>query len=398
MRLTLFALAFSVLANGSEPRHLELSDGSAEFEWLNASIFRILRTWHPNTAPKSPASLLLESSNLRVEIDPLTAAVNVKTAAGKPLANLAGPVRGPGKIILETRLAPGERVFGNTGAIAESPFLFTSAGYGQTVQRGLKYLVDVKPDRVRITSQGSDTIEYFFLYGPNPKEIFEQRRVAIPIPDTLPLRTVDLDHLTCEAVQQLNAESLAATFYAVNAGPRWESFLGAYIREIHDRGLPIFRPLLLQFPKTPEFGKQMSVTMFGDEIILAPKCAAPFTLPQGIWTDMKSGVQHNGRSLVELADDVTLFARNGTIVPLRLPDKVELHYFPKLGAEFFIFEPQENEYSQVHASEAGDFWRLEIESKVTRKYEWVLHHIGENPKRIPVEAKAGADNIINLPI
>ena len=38
-----------------------------------------------------------------------------------------------------------------------------------------------------------------------------------------------------------------------------------------------------------------------------------------------------------------------------------LHYFPKLGGEFFLLEGDIAEYSQVHAAPALDFMRLEIE-------------------------------------
>src|SRR4051794_16126488 len=51
-----------------------------------------------------------------------------------------------------------------------------------------------------------------------------------------------------------------------------------------------------------------------------------------------------------------------------------LHYFPKLGGEFFLLEGDIAEYSQAHASPALDFIRLEIESKKDRDYQWVVHH------------------------
>ena len=53
---------------------------------------------------------------------------------------------------------------------------------------------------------------------------------------------------------------------------------------------------------------------------------------------------------------------------------MELHYYPKLGAEFFIWEPDLAEVTQVHAAPALDYARVEIESKKDRLYEWVLHH------------------------
>ena len=53
---------------------------------------------------------------------------------------------------------------------------------------------------------------------------------------------------------------------------------------------------------------------------------------------------------------------------------------PSLGGEFFQWEPLLKEYSQYHAAPAGDFIRVEIESKVARTYEWVLHH-----SKMPIE-------------
>jgi hypothetical protein len=398
MRSFILLLALSALAPAA-PRRILLVDGTADFEWLSASSFRITRTWGARNAEQGAASLVLESSVLKVDLDTRSLLAKVATKDGKPVAEISGPLRAPGKIVLERKLAAGEQIYGNTGsASADPPFFFSSLGYGQLIGGAIKYLIERRQDSLRVTTQGSDSIEYSFLYGPTPKEIFDQRKLSVPVPESLPLRMVELNTLTCEAVRQINSESLAATLYAVNAGPRWDTFLGAYMREIHDRGLPVFRPLAMQFPKDPNASHNLNVTMFGDEMLIAPKCASPLTLPQGLWTDTKTNVEHKSRSTVELADEVTIFARNGTIVPIHLPDKVELHYFPKLGAEFFLFEPSVNDYSQVHASQAGDFWRLEIESKVARTYEWVLHHIENPPKRIKVEAKAGGDEILNLPV
>jgi hypothetical protein len=104
-----------------------------------------------------------------------------------------------------------------------------------------------------------------------------------------------------------------------------------------------------------------------------------------------------------------------------------LHYFPKLGAEFFLLEQDIGGYSQVHAAPADDIMRLEIESKKSRPYQWVVHHVdrpasvsfgervyravasldalvdgawfydtGNRNLHIRVNAKAGEDCIVNL--
>jgi hypothetical protein len=104
-----------------------------------------------------------------------------------------------------------------------------------------------------------------------------------------------------------------------------------------------------------------------------------------------------------------------------------LHYFPKLGGEFFLLEGDIAEYSQVHAAPALDIMRLEIESKKDRDYQWVVHHVerpgsvefedrkyreaavfseladrtwfydaGQKNVHVRVKVKAGEDCIINL--
>ncbi len=81
------------------------------------------------------------------------------------------------------------------------------------------------------------------------------------------------------------------------------------------------------------------------------------------------------------AGRVPMFVRNGWIVPLAARDRMELHYFPSLGGEFFLWEPDLMENSQFHAAPAGDYVRVEIESKKRRTYEWVLHHM-KAPKQV----------------
>jgi len=74
--------------------------------------------------------------------------------------------------------------------------------------------------------------------------------------------------------------------------------------------------------------------------------------------------------------------------------------------------------TQAHAGPAGDYLRLEIESRVSREYEWVLHHLpavvklectgcawapsnvhydaGRGNYHVRVKATAGSDVILNL--
>jgi hypothetical protein len=83
-----------------------------------------------------------------------------------------------------------------------------------------------------------------------------------------------------------------------------------------------------------------------------------------------------------------------------------------LAAEFFLAEPGYDHPTQLHASPAGEYLRLQIESLVARDYEWVVHHVtapesvdrGEFPQydarkkqlRVNVTAAAASDIIVNI--
>lgn len=400
-------------------------DGRIEFEWLSAASFRVAFDWGapravvPSTAEQvdycvteSPASLMLESRYLSVGLDTAGLAVQVRNHEGILLAaDAAGPARAPGKIVLERRLADGERIYGlghtrphsldirGLRVATTAPFFFTSAGYGMSLAPGAKYLFDIgatTPDRLRITAQGSDRFEYWFYYGPTPKEIFEQRRAPGPEVPPLPAGAT-----TCDAFRALNAAALSGVLRAHTAvfppsTPRWAPFLAAYDREVEDRGMPIVHTLVMQFPRDPNAHAEADVIMLGDELLAVPKCAGVIELPQGIWTDLESGREYKGHTRYQSPADLSMLARNGSIVPLANGHVIELHYFPKLGGEFFIYEPELGEYTQVHAAPAGDFWRLEIESKVARTYEWIVHRPGKSSFRVRAAVKAGEDHIDNI--
>jgi alpha-glucosidase (family GH31 glycosyl hydrolase) len=203
---------------------------------------------------------------------------------------------------------------------------------------------------------------------------------------------------------------------------RLEPFLLAYFQEAKDRGFPILRPLPLQYPNDREAGITADAFMLGDELLVAPVMTSAnrrrVALPRGNWTDLRTNTRYAGRQTVEVegpASNPPIFAKNGTIVPFKVTDQLyELHYFPTLAGEFFIFEVEKNQWTQAHAAPNGDYMRMEIESKVTREYEWIIHHV-KKPLEIDskarvisrydgklgnlhlrLRAEAGGDEIINI--
>jgi hypothetical protein len=163
-----------------------------------------------------------------------------------------------------------------------------------------------------------------------------------------------------------------------------EPYLLSYAREARDRGFPVIRPLVMDNNQDAAAAGRTDEFQIGDELLVAPVLApgdeVKVYFPKGIWTDVDTDVSYKGRqqAVVRAAAGVLpMFARNGTIVPLMTEGAdapLELHYFPSLGAEFFLTEESDPEVSQFHAAPAGELIRLETESKASRVYEWVLHH------------------------
>ena len=166
---------------------------------------------------------------------------------------------------------------------------------------------------------------------------------------------------------------------------RLTPFLLPYVEETNSRGYPIIHPLVMQFPKD-EQGRDLTDEFFvGDEILAAPIYTADgrrsVYLPMGRWTDLGTNKEYAGRQTIQIEagpDEMPLFLKNGSIVPIagqEAADPMIVHYLPKLAAEFFLYEPEVAEYTQLHAAPVLDLMRLEVNAKVSRSYEWIVHHM-----------------------
>ncbi|HXN47833.1 MAG TPA: hypothetical protein VN893_14395 [Bryobacteraceae bacterium] len=318
-------------------------------------------------------------------------------------------------------------------------FLLSSAGFAEYFPARGAYRFDLassRPETVAVTAP-AERLEFFLYYGPVPKDIFEEHlAVTGPIEpfgaadfkvreprgrsttgtwDTLAasVRTllhaslsVDLipefdlsPYANADADLRASAAELACVMPVLRApgngaAPfatplRWRErlapYLLSYTKEAQDRGVPVLRPLEIDSDEDPAARNRSGEFKVGDELLAAPvlKPGTDLTvyLPRGLWTDLDSGQTYKGRQDIRVrppAGHIALFARNGTIVPLgpESGDVLELHYFPDLGAEFFLFEEDDQDISQFHAAPAGDLLRFEIESRTNRVYDWVMHDAG----------------------
>ncbi len=334
-----------------------------------------------------------------------------------------------------------EQRLGAKGMVIESqtPFLISTAGYGLDYSSAGEFRFDLgktNPAEARTIISGVSRVEYLFHYGPGPKEIFEERAKWLPPIDfreedvgvraaaRLPKYARKLDKQTdsCKAVAALvhasmtgtrvpalnpddypgdvNMEVLAQVLpmvyrkewsNATGLRKRLAPFLITYLQEATEKGYPMIHPLPMQFSEDGAGLDRSDEFMLGDEMLVAPFCGAQqkrtVYLPRGNWTRLTGGPSIRGKQTISIdakAGELPIFLRNGAVLPLApLSDDepMEMHYYPKLGGEFFIWEPDADFISQLHASPALDYFRVESETRKERVYEWVLHQM-EEPKEV----------------
>ena len=321
-------------------------------------------------------------------------------------------------------------------ATAGEPFLISTGGHGEYHVRGFRLFDFTAADRYRIRTP---SVDYVFYYGPKPKRIFEERNGTLPLTnpifvgpkvtvrftggpdaveaewlamrDTLLRHTYgamvgnthfyfDLDEYAgtppglLQRARQIGSLYSDVTHDSVELSgfrKQLETYFASYGPETRDKGYPLWHPLPFQFPDDPECARHADEFMLGDEMLIAPIYDATgkrsLYLPQGVWTNLETnGVEQGRRTISVETPALPVFARNGTIVPLDSKGVMALHYFPNLGAEFFLLESAPAAWSQVHAAPAGDILRLEIESKAARDYQWVAHHV-ERPAEVGFEER-----------
>jgi len=455
-----------------------LTDGGAEIEFVNAYTFRFCRRFGSEVEPAAAlsnelvpikieafgAARRIKTSALTIELDPATFRLRVLDPQRRlDLTEWETTRRGA----LQRDLLPGERIYGigprsdgrldargqKIRGLAGALYL-SNKGYGVYTAGG-PHEFDLTTGLAVNFAPGTE-IEYVFYLGPKLKDVLERHLTLAPqgwilfrhhanaltrmqkpaYAPEVPLTVPDLLHASLAGNLIPAADCfkhfepwcvylpliVADADQAGEARRRLEPFLLAYFQEAKDRGYPVLRPLPLQYPNDAEISQTADAFMLGDELLVAPLALAAnrrrVTLPRGQWTDLRTNTRHAGRQTIEVegpASSPPVFAKNGTIVPMRASEQLyELHYFPTLAGEFFIYEVERNEWTQVHAAPNGDYMRMEIESKVARQYEWIIHHVKrplEVDSRAPVDwryddklgnlhlklqAAAGGDEIINI--
>lgn len=368
---------------------LRTEDGAVRLEFISSSSFCFSRRWGEGEGDRRQLSeervpfLVREAGNsvefstkyLRVELEKTTLRLRVRDAGGKLLlADVNAASRDERGILWERRQFE-EELFRGLGPGADLddpgrpekrvettvPFLMSSLGYGEYFRPKGMYRYEFGTVR-RVWAPAGPQSEYFFYYGPSPKEILEEHiaveRPLAPIgwemfrlheqrpPGSTPLPKAphDWDGLA-SVVRWIREASYSALllpawdvgawlraqgevadraralavfipviYGAAGTGAvrarlerervRWLPFLASYGYEARDRGFPLVRPLDMQYPKDADAGRHVDQFMLGDELLIAPVTGPgrvrKVYLPAGQWTEWHTNRRHAGRRVLEL--------------------------------------------------------------------------------------------------
>jgi alpha-glucosidase len=101
-------------------------------------------------------------------------------------------------------------------------------------------------------------------------------------------------------------------------------FLYTVLEDSHRTGVPMFRPLLLNYQEDENALEIDDEFMIGSDLLAAPILKANLTsrlvyLPVGVWYDYWTGARHEGGRMIRVEaplETVPLFVRGGAILPL----------------------------------------------------------------------------------
>jgi alpha-glucosidase len=125
--------------------------------------------------------------------------------------------------------------------------------------------------------------------------------------------------------------------------------------QAHTQGLPLMRPLVLNYPDDPRVWTLGHEFLWGDDLLVAPvtregATAWPVYLPAGDWYDFWTAEHHSGPGGITAPaplDRLPLFVRGGAIIPLgpvvqhtgeRPLDEVTLLIYPAGDSHFEMYE------------------------------------------------------------
>ena len=133
------------------------------------------------------------------------------------------------------------------------------------------------------------------------------------------------------------------------------------MEEASRTGIPLMRPMFLEFPGDSKLLTNGEEFMFGEDLLVAPKVwefAAPYevTLPKGNWFDYWTGEIHPGGAILKVdppLDTLPVYVREGSIIPQQ-PVVQHVEETPQGPLELRVY-PGENCHGSLYLDDGNTF-------------------------------------------
>lgn len=149
-------------------------------------------------------------------------------------------------------------------------------------------------------------------------------------------------------------DALTAIRKALDLRYRLIPYYYSLAHETSETGVPLMRPLLMEFPGDPKVANMSDEWMMGESLLVAPVLEPggqrTVYLPNDRWYGFETNVVLNGKQTIEAnvaMDEIPMYVRAGTILPLghiiqhtdQLPGgPLELEIYPGKDATFTLVE------------------------------------------------------------
>ncbi|RLP89874.1 alpha-xylosidase [Micromonospora sp. CV4] len=137
-------------------------------------------------------------------------------------------------------------------------------------------------------------------------------------------------------------------------------YLAAAAQEAHRDGIPMMRPMILEFPDDPAVAHLDRQYMLGSDVLVAPVLSADgevtFYVPAGTWTHLVTGAQLTGPAWVTEKhgfDSVPVLARPGAVIPFgSRSDRPDYDWAD--GVQLRLYTPAEGQRQRVRIPAPGN--------------------------------------------
>lgn len=137
-------------------------------------------------------------------------------------------------------------------------------------------------------------------------------------------------------------------------------YLARMADEAHTDGIPMMRPMVLEFPDDRGAAVVDTQYMLGDALLVAPVFSpdgvVEYYVPRGTWTHLETGAQVTGPGWVRethAVDSLPLLVRPGTVLPVGARDDVPDYDYAD-GVLLRVVEPADGARVEVTVPRGGD--------------------------------------------